>query len=415
MKRPEIMLVAGDPSGDAHAADLVRALAEAVPSAQYKITNDSQPLTAALAPHFFGAGGPKMAAAGVEMAFDLTADSVIGPGGLLHKLPRLLRLFDELKRQAIARQPELIILVDYGEFNLRLAAAIKNYVRSRKGAFFNWDPKIVQFISPQVWASRPGRARKIARHYDLVISVFPFEKEWYASRVPQLAVEYVGNPIFDRYPDVPPGRVSQEDETQPPLVLLLPGSRRGELKRHIPVMLAAANLIAARQAARFHLVVPNEGLAGLARTFLSKSQANLELQIGGLKQALLSATVALTKSGTITMECAYFGVPAVVIYKTDLITYFLGRRLVNVKYLAMPNLLADEAVYPELIQGQATPGKISNAVLELLASPRQREQVRSRLEVIVARLAKIPRHLDRTGLRAADWAARALIALMGWR
>jgi len=404
MKRPEIMLVAGDPSGDANAADLVRALALAVPAAQFKITRDAQPLTAPLAPRFFGAGGPKMAAAGVELAFDLTADSVIGPGGLAHKLPGLMRRFQEVKRLAVERQPELIILVDYGEFNLRLSRALKNYARARAGRFFNWKPKIVQFISPQVWASRPGRAKMIARNCDLLISLFPFERKWYASRVPQLAVEYVGNPIFDRYPEGPPRGVSRAEEAQPPVVLLLPGSRRGELKRHVPVMLAAAQLIVAKQQARFRMVVPNEALAGVARRLLPDGPPRIDLQIGGLKEALLGATVAVAKSGTITMECAFFGVPAVVIYKTDWGTYLVGRWMVNVKYLAMPNLLADEAVYPEFIQGQATAGKISAAVMELLGSRERRDQVRAKLGQIVQMLG---------GPGAARRAAAAIIKLTG--
>ncbi len=200
MKRTAIMLVAGDPSGDANAAALVRELAVAIPVAQFQITDDTQPLTAPLAPCFFGAGGPKMAAAGVELTGDLTAQSVIGLGGLIKKLPMFRRLLRELTALAVERQPEIIILVDYGGFNLRLARAIKDYVRARTGPFFNWRPKIVQFISPQVWATRPGRANSMARNYDLVLSLFPFEQKWFAANAPGLPVEFVGHPIFDTYP-----------------------------------------------------------------------------------------------------------------------------------------------------------------------------------------------------------------------
>ena len=216
MKRPGIMLVAGDPSGDANAAALVRALAVAVPAAQFQITSDVQPLTTPLAPDFFGAGGPKMAAAGVALEFDLTSHAVIGLGGLLKKLPMFRRLLRRLVDLAAERQPEVIILVDYGGFNLRLARAIKNYVRARTGSFFNWQPKIVQFISPQVWASRPGRAEEMAPNYDLVLSLFPFEKKWFAGRVPRLPVEFVGNPIFDRYPASAAPGISDANPLNPP-------------------------------------------------------------------------------------------------------------------------------------------------------------------------------------------------------
>jgi lipid-A-disaccharide synthase len=405
MKRKQIMLVAGDPSGDANAADLVRALAQAVPAAEFKITNDTQPLTTALAPSFFGAGGPKMAAAGVDLAFDLTSDAVIGPGGLVNKLPKILRQFKELKRLAIERQPDLIILVDYGEFNLRFAHAIRKYLHARCGIFFNWRPKIVQFTSPQVWASRPGRAKRIAQDYDLLVSLIPFEKQWYAAREPKLPVEFVGNPIFDRFPEGTPAEFSRAENVSPPLVLLLPGSRRGELVRHVPLMAESAGRIAAKQKVRFLMIVPNETMAELARTLLPKAAVNIELQIGGLKEGLRAATVALSKSGTITMECALFCVPSVVIYKTDPFTYLGGRLLVNVKYLSMPNLLAGEAVFPEFIQGQATPTKVSAAVLELLASKEQRARVRGKLREIMR---------DCGSPGTAGRAATAIVKAMGW-
>jgi lipid-A-disaccharide synthase len=401
VRRTDIMLVAGDPSGDANAADLVRALAVAVPDSQFQMTREAQPLTTPLAPNFFGAGGPKMASAGVELAFDLTAGSVIGVGGLLGRLPRLLRLLDEMVQLAVERQPEVIILIDYGEFNLRLARAIRNHVRARTGAFYNWNPLMVQFISPQVWASRPGRADTIAREYDLLLSIIPFEKKWYADRVPGLKVEFVGNPIFDRYPTRPEGATLPV--ATPPVILLLPGSRRDELKRHVPVMREAARLIAVKQKVEFRMVVPNEPLAGVAREFLAGDYSGITLQVGGLAEALAAATLAVTKSGTITLECARFGLPAVVMYKTAWTTYWVARRLVHIKYLSMPNLLADEPVYPEFIQSQATGQNLANAALPLLSNPALRDEVR-------AKLARVIQSLGSPG--AARRAAAAIVNLM---
>jgi lipid-A-disaccharide synthase len=403
MKRIGIMLVAGDPSGDANAAALVRALAEAVPVAQFQITGDAQPLTTPLAPCFFGAGGPKMAAAGVELELDLTEHAVIGLGGLIQKLPMFRRLLRGLVRLAAERQPELIILVDYGGFNLRLARAVRNYVRAGAGPFFNWRPRIVQFISPQVWASRPGRAGQMARDYDLLLSLFPFEKKWFAGSAPRLPVEFVGHPIFDRYPVRRPAEVPSGRDSQPPAVLLLPGSRRAELKRHVPVMREAAGLIAARQEVRFKMVVPDEAMAAIARTFLPAGQPPIELQAGGLAEALSCAAIAITKTGTITLECAYFGVPAVAMYKADWLTYFGGRRIVKVKYLSMPNLLADEVIYPEFIQGRATAGNIAAAALELLANPARRDEIRAKLGLVIQTLG---------GPGAARRAAGAIVRLL---
>ena len=144
-------------------------------------------------PQFFGAGGPKMAAAGVELAFDLTQHSVIGISDVLKNYFKFRRLFNQLLKLAIERKPDVIIGVDFGGFNLRFGHAIKEYVRNNP--FSKWNPKIVQFVSPQVWASRPGRANLLAADYDLLLSIFPFEKDWYAQRVPKLRVEFVGHPM----------------------------------------------------------------------------------------------------------------------------------------------------------------------------------------------------------------------------
>ena len=139
--------------------------------------HDLQPLRADLAPRFFGAGGPRMAAAGVDLAFDLTAHSVVGLFEVLKKYPEFRRLFHQLFRLAVERQPHAIICVDFSGFNRRFAHAIKQYVRARRGPFFDWNPKIIQYVSPQVWASRAERAHQMEKDCDLLLSIFPFEKE----------------------------------------------------------------------------------------------------------------------------------------------------------------------------------------------------------------------------------------------
>ena len=179
------MLIAGEASGDLIAAELVSALLAA-----------SEPSEDGRAPQFFGAGGAKMATAGVELAFDLTQHSVIGISDVLKNYFKFRRLFNQLLALAIERKPDVVIGVDYGGFNLHFGHAVKEYVRNNP--FSKWNPKIVQFVSPQVWASRPGRANRLAADYDLLLSIFPFEKDWYAQRVPQLRVEFVGHPMLDR-------------------------------------------------------------------------------------------------------------------------------------------------------------------------------------------------------------------------
>jgi len=382
------MLIAGEASGDLLAAELVVALRSQLPDAK-----------------FIGAGGPKMAAAGVHLAFDLTQHSVIGVSDVLKKYFEFRRLFNQLLALAIQRQPDAIIGVDYGGFNLRFGHAVKQYARKNRSASTPWDPKIIQFVSPQVWASRPGRANRLAADYDLLLSIFPFEKDWYARRVPKLRVEFVGQPIIGRF--VSEGRVTRAPDTEklgtrgarPSEILLLPGSRKSELQRHLPPMLGALELIREKlPAAKAKMVLPNQGLKELADK-LSVLPANFEIQIGDLPQALTQADVAIASTGTVTVECAFFGVPTVTLYKTSWLTYQIARRIVTVKSLTMPNLLAGEEVFPEFVQGAATARNIAGAALELLQNEPRRTRIKAQLSIVVASLG---------GPGANERAARAI-------
>jgi lipid-A-disaccharide synthase len=340
------------------------------------------------APVFFGAGGAKMAAAGVELAFDLTQHSVIGITDVLKNLLQFRRLFHQLLALAIERQPDVVIGVDYGGFNLRFGQAVKKHVR--ENPFSKWDPKIVQFVSPQVWASRPGRAGKLARDYDLLLSIFPFEPAWYAQRVPQLRVEFVGHPMIGRFTNDDlrfPGESATGASIghRPSQILLLPGSRQSELQRHLPVMLGAWQLIQQQlPAAKAKMVLPNRKLVRLAKSL----GANGEIQIGELPWALAGADVAIASTGTVTMECAFFGVPTVTLYKTSWLTYEIGKRIVKVKSLTMPNLLAGEPVYPEFVQHDATPENLARAALDLLQDGARRAKIKSQLAGIIASLGE---------------------------
>jgi lipid-A-disaccharide synthase len=372
------MLIAGETSGDTLAAELVMALRQELIAAERVYTPETQPLHTGLEPRFFGAGGTRMQAAGVELAFDLTQHSVIGISDVLRNYLKFRRLFHRLLKLAIEREPDVIIGVDYGGFNLRFGHAIKRYVRAHRGAFNNWNPKLVQFVSPQVWASRAGRAFQLERDYDLLLSIFPFEKAWYAERVSKLRVEFVGHPMVGRFESskfqIPNSRLFGAR----PNILLLPGSRRGELNRHLPVMLAALEKIKAQfPGAKGKIVLPNESLRELALSL--GTPIDIELQIGSLPQALAEADLAIASTGTVTMECAFFGVPTVTLYKTSWSTYQIAKRIVKVKSLTMPNLLAGTEVFPEFVQDAATSGNISRAALELLQSESRRNQIKDQL------------------------------------
>jgi lipid-A-disaccharide synthase len=265
----------------------------------------------------------------------------------------------------------------------------------------------VQFVSPQVWASRESRACQIAEDYDLLLGIFPFEKEWYAKRVPKLKVEFVGHPMIGRFTidDLrltrdPVERVSIANRKSQ--ILLLPGSRASELQRHLPVMLGALKLIQAKQpATRAKMVLPDDLLAQQAKSL--GTPADVEIQIGNLPEALKQADLAIASTGTVTMECAFFGVPAVTLYKTSWSTYQIARRIVKVKSLTMPNLLANEEVFPEFIQNSATPENLSRAALELLRDEKRRGEIKAKLAKVIASLG---------GPGASQRAARAIAQLL---
>lgn len=373
------MLVAGEASGDMLAAELVEAM-----RAEGVATNRPTP-------SFFGAGGPLMSLSGVELAVDLTEHAVVGIWEVVRHYRKFRRLFHQLLNLARDHKPDVVILVDYPGFNLRFAKALKEAARRSTAP---WNPRIVYYVSPQLWAWHESRVHQIARDVDLLLSIFPFEKDWYARRTSQLQVEFVGHPILDRYSR---GRGATEFFRQTagnlrlppaPLILLLPGSRVRELKKHLPPMLDAAVRIQKGRHVQFRMVVPGESLADLARKFLVDGAPSIDLLVGGLPDILPKAQLAIASSGTVTLECAFFGVPSVILYRTSWSTYHLGRRFIKVPYLAMPNVLANEAIYPEFIQDAATGDNLARESLDLLNNAQRRDSVRTRLARVIQSLGE---------------------------
>jgi len=378
------MIIAGEASGDVLAAELVGALrAETGYQETTSLELTSNPKSISPFPwQFFGVGGPKMRQAGVDLTYDLTEHAVVGLWEVIKHYPDLKRLFNRLLQMARQRMPDVIVLVDYPGFNLRFVKAIKHIVRQKLSWFNNWNPKIVYYVSPQIWAWHSSRVHQIARDVDLMLCIFPFEKAWYAERVPQFRAEYVGHPLLDRYPTF---ERRQHRPACPPLVLLLPGSRERELKKHLPEMLNSSQVLSGNQKARFRVVAPNHALAEYARK-LAANQPEIEIAVGQLASSFIEATAAVASSGTVTMECAYFGIPTVVIYKTSWSTYQLGKRFIRVKYLAMPNLLAGESIFPELIQHEACASKIASELQKFLSEPSLRESIQRKLESVISSL-----------------------------
>lgn len=369
------MIIAGEASGDTLGAELVKARRR-MPQCERS--------------EFFGAGGPKLAAAGVELAFDLAAHAVVGIWEVLKNYGKFKGFFEELLTLAINRRPDAVILIDYPGFNLRFVKALRE-----RSAGTDWRPKIVYYVSPQIWAWHESRVHQIARDVDLMLAIFPFEKAWYCERVPNFRVEFVGHPLVDRYA----GHTFNSAERGE--VLLLPGSRVRELKKHLPVMIEAVGEM--RRTAQFpcRMVLPSESLRDLAKPLGPLD--NIDVQVGGLAEALSKARVAIASSGTVTMECAYFRVPTVVLYRTSWSTHALGRRFIKVKFLAMPNLLANEQIYPEFIQNDANAPNLAGAALELMQDEKLRAVIQSKLDSVIGALGE-------TG--ASDRAARYITELV---
>ena len=358
------MLIAGEASGDTLGAELVTALRQKLTDSEAK---------------FFGVGGPLMQVAGMELVFDFTRNAVFGLEAFTH-FWEFRRRFHRLLELALKRRPDAIICVDFAGFNRRFAHAI----RERTQGSIDWNPKIIQYVSPQVWASRPRRADKLAKDIDLLLAIFPFEKNWYAKRTPNLRVEFVGHPMIDRYANQLPA-TARSFNSESPLIVLLPGSRPTELKKHLPVMREALRLIRERKPHARAIFVLSDRLAAMARVL--GLPENTEVQ-SSLPDALARADIAIAKSGTVTLECAYFGVPTVAMYKTSAATYAIAKCIVQVKWIAMPNILANEEVFPEFVQSAATPQHVARAVLELISDTARRTTVKTKLREIATSLGR---------------------------
>ena len=363
------MIVAGEASGDAHAAALVRALREAAPKLE-----------------FFGATGPLMRAAGVESIVRSDDLAILGLLEIARALPKFCRAYKLLKAAAIENRPAAVILVDWPDFNLKLARALH-----RRGL------KIIYYISPQLWAWRSYRARSIAHNVDLLLSILPFEQEWYAERgIDQ--VEYVGHPLAGEvHAHLDRAGFCRQTKLDPesPIISLLPGSRRKELERILPPMLEAAALISVRRPdVQFVVVVAPSRSSDEVRSIVRSQRATpeplpscLHIVSGQSREALAASDVAAIASGTATLEAALLGTPMVVVYKESWVNWNTLGRLITVDHYGLVNLVAGERVATELMQDDLNGERLANELVSLLDKKRN-EEVRLRLRDVAHELGE---------------------------
>jgi lipid-A-disaccharide synthase len=384
------MIVAGEPSGDAHAAALVNALRKAEPQKQFE---------------FFGATGPLLRAAGVDSVVRTDDLAIMGLLEIARVLPKFWRAFKLLKQAATERQPGAVILVDWPDFNLRLAHALH-----RRGI------RVIYYISPQLWAWRSYRARSIERDVDLLLSILPFEQEWYAERgIDQ--VEYVGHPLAGEV-HVTSDRAEfcRQTKLDPrlPITSLLPGSRRKEVERILPPMLESAALISARRPeVQFVVVVAPSRSSDEVRDIVRAQRSTpeplpscLHIVAGKSREALAASDAAAIASGTATLEAALLGTPMVVVYKASLINWHVLGSLINTHHFGLVNLVAGERVATELIQDDLNGEQLANELLSLLDQKRNSE-MRSRLREVAHQLGE--------GGGSERAAERVLDALQEWK
>ncbi len=366
----DVLIIAGEHSGDEHAARLVREARAEQPALKF----------AAL-------GGPELAAAGAQLLHDLTASSVVGLVEVLRNYSFFKALMEETLRWIGEHRPRAVLFVDYPGMNLRLAAALRERGLSVKGG---GKIKTLFYISPQIWAWKAKRRFSMARDLDALAVIFPFEVACYADTT--LPVEFVGHP-FLAADYAPPVRF---DPAGP--VLLLPGSRKQAVGRIFPVLLAGYAEFLRGGADRAAVVVyPSAEI--LAELRAARPTERVRLLPTGTPVA---AAAVLTSSGTMSMHCALAGIPGAIAYRANFITYLLGRMLVKIEYLGIANLLLKAPMYPEFIQGAATPAALAAQLRAGLDDPTRRARTAEQAAQLRALLERP------AGGTAASWLLRRL-------
>ena len=377
-----VLISAGEASGDRHAAGLMEAVA--------RLAGDGRRI------RFFGLGGDAMAAAGLEPVAHSDEVAVVGIAEVVRELPRIRRVFRKLVLASETRRPSLAVLVDFPDFNLRLARRLR-----RRGI------PVLYYVSPQVWAWRRRRVRTIARLVDRMLVLFPFEVEAYRGH--ELHVDHVGHPLVDDVPELESAWDRQDGVPERPVLALLPGSRNSEVRRILPPMLrAAAELVGtAERAGRVRLILAPTVDEALVRRLVASGPLDgdeLDVVRADRFAAVAGSHFAFCASGTATLEVGLLGTPMIVVYRVSPLTYAVGRLLVDLPFVSLVNLVLGRQVVPELLQAEADHERMAAAASRLLSS-------RNRIDAMRAALAELRPALGESG--ASERAAGCLLEELG--
>jgi lipid-A-disaccharide synthase len=352
----QLLVVAGEASGDLHGARLLSELRRLVPG-----------LAA------FGLGGDEMQAAGLEAVAHSSEISVVGITEVLKILPRAREIFASLLREVELRRPELAVLVDFPDFNLRLARQLK-----ARGV------KVVYYISPQVWAWRRGRVKTIAARVDRMLVLFPFEVGFYRDH--GVDVVHVGHPLVDEVPVLPQAWENEGAAAGPFRIALLPGSRVSEVEALLPTLLAAVRRLAADLPVEVRIIKAPTISADLLEDAVELAGLPVEVVHEDRFAAIADSHLALCASGTATLEVGLLGTPMIMVYRLARWTYLLAKLMVRLPYVSLVNLVLGRKVVPELIQGEANPERIAAEAARLLTDAGERDRMRQGLAEVRGRL-----------------------------
>ena len=350
----QFLVSAGEASGDLYASGVVSRLAHMDPSAK-----------------FYGCAGPRLEAAGVQPVIRSADIAVVGLAEVALHLPRIYGKYRELLRFARQHRPDAALLTDSPDFHLRLARQLKKL-----------QVPVFYLVAPQVWAWRPGRVKTIRAVVDKLFCLFPFEEEWFRAR--DVDAIYIGHPLAGM---VQVSRSRQEfldRHRLPPdarLLVLLPGSRAGEVRRHLPILLDAVAQLRQRFALSVVLATPRGFHAEQAlRTFRERvEQLSIKVVENETWDSIGHADLALAASGTVTVEAALLGTPMVTFYKVNPLSWYGARHLVKVPFFSMVNLIAGRLIVPELIQREMAATNLAKSATELLADPARADRMRAEL------------------------------------
>ena len=357
-----ILIVTGEASGDLHGSNLVKELLAIDPSLR-----------------IYGVGGKKMREVGVEIIFDAGELAVVGISEVLRKAPSIFKAYKKLKKTLDSDRPDLVVLIDYPGFNMRFAKEVKKR-----------DIPIVYYISPQVWAWRAGRSQKIAKLVDKMLVIFPFEVPIYEKY--EMDVAYVGHPLLDEVKC----RFSKDEilenlnlDPEATTIALIPGSRCEEITRLLPVMYEAARIIKKKIThVQFVLPIANTLDLQFVRGFIEDASVPVNIVENNFYKVLAISDCAVVTSGTATLEAAFMAVPMVIVYKVSPLTYIIGKSLVKMDYISLPNIVAGKKIVPELIQDDASPERIAEEVLSIFERQNYCEEMKTRLQKVRGVLGK---------------------------